>query len=64
MLGPYENEEEMMKCILYWQARALESEKWLEESLDTCEDYVDIILKERDEHKKEIMELKKKLYKR
>jgi hypothetical protein len=48
MIGPYENEEELLKCMLYWQKRALEAEQWLEESLDANEEYVDIILAERD----------------
>jgi hypothetical protein len=27
MSGPWKNEEELLQCLLYWQNRALQSEK-------------------------------------
>jgi hypothetical protein len=61
MIGPYESEEEVLKCMLYWQKRALEAEQWLEESLDGNEEYVDIILEERKQFRQ--MELERDYWK-
>lgn len=59
MLGPFENEEEILEAMLYWQKRALEAERDLEESLDFNEEYVDLILqarKERDYYKQQFLD--------
>ena len=63
MIGPYESGKELIKYILYWQKRALEAEKWLEDEADYIEELIDTIMFERFEHEREIMEYKKKMYK-
>jgi hypothetical protein len=44
----WENEEELLKSMLYWQKRALEAEKHAEEDADEIEDLINIILEERN----------------
>ena len=31
MNGPWKDEEELLECMLYWQKKALETVKWLDE---------------------------------
>lgn len=40
MIGPYQNEEEILQELLYWQKRALSAEKELEKTLDDLEYYI------------------------
>ena len=47
MLGPWKDDAEVIECMMYWQKRALEAERDLEEVLDDNEDLVELVLEAR-----------------
>lgn len=53
----YKSIKEAVECLLYWQSRALEAEKEVEESLD----YIELLLKEHDKRLNETAALEDKL---
>lgn len=67
MIGPYENEEDMLEAILYWQGRALAAEKEREETLDELEEYIKSAAYYKQQFldkDAEVFELLKRTYKR
>jgi hypothetical protein len=46
MNGPWKDEEELMKCMLYWQKEALEGYNFLEMEADYIEDLIKTLLQE------------------
>jgi len=64
MNGPWENEEELLKCMLYWQKEALEAFNFLEMEDDYIEDLIEIVLQERREkeyYKQQFLDKQKEL---
>ena len=65
MNGPWKDEEGLLKCMQYWQKRALEAERDLGEALDDLEEYVDLILEargERDYYKAQFLDKDSELW--
>ena len=65
MNGPWEDEQEILTELLYWQKRALEAERDLGEALDDLEEYVDLILEargERDYYKAQFLDKDSELW--
>jgi hypothetical protein len=61
MLGPWKDDKEMIECIMYWQKRALEAEREVEEALDYNEEMVELVLEAREQFRE--MELQRDYYK-